>query len=527
MSCALCGTAGAIGDFSTIPGQSGSIPKHLITSNVPPLDSQIPVFRRLLAESQDNFGVLNARIDALQAALTRLVRERDDLVMRCKEVLAPVRRIPAELVIEIFSRVRCTRIIKDGEDVVEADGHRLPFTMVLLQDHSLTNTSRPYFPPAMIQTQLSRTGSVPLHIHYDWRDEHSGQFGEEAFIWNILLPHSDRWQALHIRCASWDHVGRLDILLKPVKRRLAGLTKVEFIVNAHYWNSIPRQWDLFSAAPRLSTVLLTASTYNEDSPNAVIPWSQITRYRGCYGAARQLDILRSCTHLVECSVVFNLALRTPNDIPLVLPHLLRLHVYSGDILTYITAPVLEELLIKDIAPTLAPFLERSCCRLTTLILRSLLSIDDLIPLLTLCPSLEHFTFILSEAYAKIPVGSLSTLFNALALQRSPAQTSDIICPGLTSLTFGWWSLRGSSWKDAFFAMIRSRAQRLRVVRVLSLKVGGNDFAEELRTKTIMTTDEKDKDHPAGAVGVTTAGDEGTGAEAVKQLAREEREEAKG
>ncbi|KAJ7625770.1 hypothetical protein FB45DRAFT_1030101 [Roridomyces roridus] len=71
--------------------------------------------------------------------------------------------------------------------------------------------------------------------------------------------------------------------------------------------------------------------------------------------------------------------------------------------------------IQDIAPTLTPFLERSSCLLSTLILTNLLSIDDLIPFLTLCPYLEHFTFILSEAYAKIPVGSLSTLFNALAL----------------------------------------------------------------------------------------------------------------
>ncbi|KAJ7625767.1 hypothetical protein FB45DRAFT_1060397 [Roridomyces roridus] len=498
MSCALCGTAGAIGDFPLLLGQCSSIPKHLLTTNVPPLDSQIPVLQQILSDSQASVGVLNARIADLRAALTRLVRERDDLVvtgMKCKEALAPVRRIPPELVIEILSRICCTRMIKDGErgERVKQPPWRLThickswrqtaigspllwrsFTIV----HGLgQNFHRPPFSAAMIQAQLSRTGRVPLHIHYQWRDHgHYRQFGEEAWIWNLLLPHSNRWQTLYIRCSSWELALRLDAFLQPIKDRLSRLIKVEFIVDADHrvWN----RWDLFSAAPRLSSVLLTSSTHSQYSPDVVVPWSQITRYRGCYSTAEQLKILRSCTHLVECSIRFIKSSRARDDTPVVLPLLLRLHVASSEVLTHITAPILEELLIQDVAPTLTPFLERSSCHLSTLILTNLLSIDDLIPFLAVCSTLEHFTFIL-DAHSKVTVGSMSTLFKALALQTPPTQTNDI-CPGLTSLTFGWWSLRGSSWKDAFFAMIRSRVHRLRVIRILSLRVGGNDFADALR-----------------------------------------------
>ncbi|KAJ7625771.1 hypothetical protein FB45DRAFT_1060401, partial [Roridomyces roridus] len=498
MSCALCGTAGAVSDFSPLPGQSDSIPKHLITSNVPPLDSQIPVFRQLLVDSQASVGVLNARIDALQAALARLVRERDNLVLKgkgCKEVLAPVRRIPPELVFEIFSRVRCTRIInpQTAERVEQppwmlshickswrqtAIGSPSLWRSIRIIHGLGKNSYRTGFPIAMIQTQLSRTGSLPLHIHYEWREHGSWQPGEEGPMWDLLRRESNRWESLHIHCSTWELAERLEPFLQPAKRRLDGLATVEFIVDSDYVvNS--RQWDLFSSAPRLSTVFLTSKTHNDCSPNFIIPWSQITHYRGSYYTAKQLDILRSCTHLVECSLRFFNQSGARTDVPVVLPHLLRLHVTSSEIPTYITAPSLQELLIENTSLTLTPFLERSSCHLLTLILTNLLSIDGLIPLLTLCSSLEHLTFIL-DAHSKVTIGSLSTLFKALALQPSSTQTIDGICPGLTSLTFGWWSLRGCSWKDTFFAMIRSRAQRLRVVRVLSLKVGGNDFAEELR-----------------------------------------------
>ncbi|KAJ7606211.1 hypothetical protein FB45DRAFT_718361, partial [Roridomyces roridus] len=87
-----------------------------LTSNVCPLDSEIPNIENSIADPQPRVAALNTQIDILQTALANLVRDQDDLVAhaeQCRAVLAPIRHVPPGLVADIMRLVPCTRKIAD------------------------------------------------------------------------------------------------------------------------------------------------------------------------------------------------------------------------------------------------------------------------------------------------------------------------------------------------------------------------------------------------------------------------------
>ncbi|KAJ7628281.1 hypothetical protein DFH06DRAFT_1102817 [Mycena polygramma] len=88
---------------------SSSLPSsvvRLLSTNEPPSDVELPLIRRFLANGPARMDGLNAQIDRLSTTLARLISERDGLaedLQKYPTLLAPVRRVPYELVCEIFS----------------------------------------------------------------------------------------------------------------------------------------------------------------------------------------------------------------------------------------------------------------------------------------------------------------------------------------------------------------------------------------------------------------------------------------
>ncbi|KAF8173155.1 hypothetical protein K438DRAFT_1547239, partial [Mycena galopus ATCC 62051] len=76
-----------------------------LTSNNPPLESEIPVIRDIVSDGQDRVEALDAQIYILQAAVAELVRKRDEAAESTRErraILSPIRRVPPELICNIF-----------------------------------------------------------------------------------------------------------------------------------------------------------------------------------------------------------------------------------------------------------------------------------------------------------------------------------------------------------------------------------------------------------------------------------------
>ncbi|KAJ7622432.1 hypothetical protein FB45DRAFT_838535, partial [Roridomyces roridus] len=350
MLCFQCGAAVDLTSARMPPTISYSIREELLTSNLCPLDSEIPSIKRLLADPQPRVEALNAQIGGLQAALANLVRERDDLVShaeRYRAVLSPIRRVPPELVAEVFRLVPFTRKIQN-KTVTKPPwtlGHicsswRETALGCPLLWRSFTLTTSNFRSEAMITAQLPRTANVPLLVNFEWNNDADG--GACALL-GLLLPHSSRWQSLRIRC---HHHAAAEIVLESlqvIKGRISQLEKLEFFVGRTVHPTPSNKWEMFSISPRLSEVLLTEVLWHGYSPQFSIPWSQIRNYRAVLTSIQQLDILSKSPNLVGCSIGFDDALSTHGDTMVVLPLLRRLSVEGSSILDHITAPSLEHL----------------------------------------------------------------------------------------------------------------------------------------------------------------------------------------
>ncbi|KAJ7729188.1 hypothetical protein B0H16DRAFT_1697270 [Mycena metata] len=445
-----------------VPHQSAVSPPpdllHLLRSNEPPQEAQIPVIRGIISDDKNRISLMDAEIVSLQsqihnlnATLAQSLQKRNDAQLHAlqhRSILSPIRRVPPELISEIFNRV-C-----GGEP-----GKRLPWYLghisrswrhtALSLAHlwsSITvelHLSKTDVLLASIEEQLRRAAHVPLDVHFpDVRTD------MDAPLLNLILRHSSRWGSLYLnRRRRLSHDTAVLDWLRPIEGHLEQLVRLEV---PHYWITIP---DIFSTAPRLREVMLTDHHLRESPSSILIPWQQITHYRGTYGSGRQLEILEQSPNLLECALGFQGALSVTSNTTPTLPHLRRLTLDLHTAVGNITAPVLEDLLLSWSNPqALAwaqPLLFRCSSTLQRLALRQSIICMELIPVLRGLPLLAHLVL----EYGAGTGDAQTDFFNALST--AAATSEPPVCPNLTSIVYGY-RFKGRSSKDAFFAMARSR-----------------------------------------------------------------------
>ncbi|KAJ7291403.1 hypothetical protein C8J57DRAFT_1705014 [Mycena rebaudengoi] len=79
--------------------------ESLLISNDPPPDSEVPAIHDIIADEQSRLLVLDTQIAALRKILEPLVNERNataDKILRHQSVISVARRIPPEILGEIF-----------------------------------------------------------------------------------------------------------------------------------------------------------------------------------------------------------------------------------------------------------------------------------------------------------------------------------------------------------------------------------------------------------------------------------------
>ncbi|KAJ7508330.1 hypothetical protein B0H11DRAFT_1847791 [Mycena galericulata] len=473
---------------------------HLFSSNAAPLDSEIPLIRQIVVESQAYVDALNFRIQALRATMDELIAKREKVVDHIQlhnAVLSPIRRVPPEIVCEIFTWMpESTRMMDDTpvkqpswwlghicrswREIALADS-RLWRSFTIFQSPEYPHEVA--YPQSMIQTQLLWSANSPLAIEFDW--DQAETFGNSPVL-DTLLACSNRWGSIRVRCHCDTSRTILDVL-SGLKGQFSQLQTLEFIIDGD--PEYPsQQWDIFSIAPRLSNVLLTNSVVGQYSPNFLIPWQQITRYRGVFSLARHLDIFQDSPNLVECGIGFDELNGVHGDVMVTLPHLGRLFAEKSVILSHLIIPPLAELFTEGAVDPLLPFVHRSSCRLTTLVLTSCSSSEGLIPVLEASPSLQllHFDDGLAEAHTAGVLFTAMTVFG----------TSRDILPNLTSFAYGTDARRlDTSTYDSLFHMIRSRLQpelayRLLFVRLYSISDLQEPMLAGIRTLTDASLDVK-------------------------------------
>ncbi|KAJ7157433.1 hypothetical protein C8R46DRAFT_1294093 [Mycena filopes] len=476
----ICETCGALQPETATREMAFTPPElaSLLASNDPPLDSAIPRILETISVGQDRIDALDPQIRALdlqipvlQAHLASLVRERDEAVKSVRDhriVLSPLRRVPPEVLCEIF----CLSIDGSGEEEKEEGVISLPkppspwYLGHICRFWRHTALS---YPPLWthldiredlprIEAQLLRAGNAMLDVYWSGRQYEGNTDG----LSDLMCPHYARWRTLHID--SYEFAGAdAPEWLRLANGHLAQLTTLEIINTRRV--EIP---DFLSATPNLRHVLLNGVNFEDYSPSTPIPWAQITHYRGTFHPQRQVKILKDAQNLLVCSVGFTLRVLDPLSVPLVtLPRLRRLNTERGEFLTYLTAPALQELTSLhtqlDAMPLLLSFISTSSCTLTTLALFDCAVSMELVPVLQSVPSLAHL-FIESGGDPDYSSWvTYNAVFSAMTLPTAP-----LLCPNLDSLVYGYLGDYMTP-EETFFDMARSRfSDRLHTLKRLRI-----------------------------------------------------------
>ncbi|KAJ6544095.1 hypothetical protein B0H19DRAFT_295740 [Mycena capillaripes] len=395
----------------------------------------------LLNSNEDRMAALDAQIDSLQAVLAQLTRTRDESAERVRQhhaILSPIRSVPTELICEILALVWLSG--ENNNDDMKTMPRAPPWHFGLISRAwrhaalsyipfwcSITIPSSPTLETRhLLETQLLRSSKAPLRIYWQAKEL------VDPDLLEPVVAQCRRWSALHMDCQLLP--GAADSLLDwlhPAVGRLAQLQKLS-VVTA---DNALRVWDMFLTTLSLREVILTDPELNMPSPLFIgIPWAQLTHYRGVYDIHRQSEILSAAFHLVECAVGltgFGSSTGNPHDVT-ILPNLRRLCIKGPPILNRLNAPLLHTLYsLRDAhLRTILPFVQRSACTLTKLVLLQCKISDKLIEVLRGLPTLAYL-FIDSQSYDSLR--PQITLFNAMT--RSGASSD--LCPNLTSLLYAY------------------------------------------------------------------------------------------
>ncbi|KAK6978048.1 hypothetical protein R3P38DRAFT_3376982 [Favolaschia claudopus] len=337
----------------------------LLQSNQSPLDSQIPAIRDLIATTEAQLAALSSeregfrrkdeeflqqlaplekQISDIQKKRRTLQRKANDLdaTMRVVEkriraqnsILSPIRRLPPELLCEIFQwamlhgftrRIlrwkvaiapwRLTHVCQAWRDAARAcprlwstieidvpNGFESVVTQFLGDSDTNTEDSdaetddseswpgQPrhslsmYFPKAGLDTQLHLAYPAPLDIIFN-----VGRFKKSSYLCELLrrlVCRSNRWARLTL---NWTYDSETFSVLAGIKGQIASLRSLQLgLRGSDYWPSIFA--DIFSVAPRLRRV--EATILAEISPSQfLLPQHQLTHLRLCTRSRRTLDIL--------------------------------------------------------------------------------------------------------------------------------------------------------------------------------------------------------------------------------------------
>ncbi|KAJ7669996.1 hypothetical protein DFH06DRAFT_1468707 [Mycena polygramma] len=435
--------------------------QHLLQTNYPPADAEIPVLADFARNGRRRIDSLDDRIHDLKATLDGLIVERHELasqVQQCTVVLAPIRRVPPEIIGEIFSWTspRIGRVAGQAPSGVPwylgqisgiwreiALGLPCLWSSITLF-HTDGSPCEVFSPLPMVQAQLMRSANAHLHVDFEW-------MVDEEYASPFMDARSP--------CS-------FQSLMQPAKGRLAQLHTLEINDDAREEDDDSVASDIFSIAPNLRQVLVTTATFSCVSPPLPIPWEQITRYRGIGTFEQTIHILQAASSLVDGALGFtDDDQEIPDGTVITLPQLRQLFTEQGDFLDCLTAPQVEYL-SSNTVPSLLPFIQRSSCRLTTLVMTDtspwdILTSEAVILLLQHTPALKNLVWQASG----VDEEDNTRVLSALTLTGA----SSDLCPNLTFFAYGAATSATLS-GHVFNSLIRSRCQPDRTCQLSSLRV---------------------------------------------------------
>ncbi|KAK0185626.1 hypothetical protein F5146DRAFT_185369 [Armillaria mellea] len=409
MSCVTCSNCGFVNSLSAKPQIQklkcsddfisqilrGSCP--LLESNHAPINDDIAKLERLGCW-------YNAQLHAVRKS--RKIR---------KSVYAPIRRLPRDVLLEIFHSVcdswRCeVEAYKIKCDSLDTTGPLWVLSGVCGRWRNILHTSpvswarcvivQPPFSkhaPERLQKYLERTAEHPLSLAAIC---YSSNLAADAEILSFLVQSSHRWKNVCIG-AREDHMHYLESVSHfPVLQTI----DIQVFDDDGYIPGVSS--DICLKAPRLWQATLQSTGIDQ----FMLP-SGITHYSGRILCVEDLHLLSQLPKLRTCHLRLSEAL---NDIQVVMAELRELYVDYSDTLDWFTAPMLQSLTVVLQSFTIteaqglpsssgiAPFLRRSGCRLKSLstcadmpLIKNILSLEA-------CSTISYLKLELYKDWVPIP-----------------------------------------------------------------------------------------------------------------------------
>ncbi|KAK0446035.1 uncharacterized protein EV420DRAFT_914055 [Desarmillaria tabescens] len=298
-----------------------------------------------------------------------------------KSIYAPIRRLPRDVLTEIFHFVCTFWWPKAKEDYIlasEFHGDGLDVSRLLwvlgrvcglwrktlhLSPASWAQkiiVKAPFskHAPDILQTYLDNTGEHLLNLRVFLPSNKPSKIGE---IMSLLIQSCQRWKNLilyiHTHYLHYlESISRLPVL-QTIEIDILGLPRRDYRTNILL--NAPQLWQ---------------GTFRTEGIHQIGLPSGITHYSGCITCSEDLQLLSQLPKLMTCHLRY---LSVPEEMPMVITQLRHLHVDYVDILNFLIAPLLNSLAINGIpqrassrTECLVHFLDRSRCRRQSLTIGS-------------------------------------------------------------------------------------------------------------------------------------------------------------
>jgi hypothetical protein len=344
--CLKCGSS--LVETTALP--TSPVPQLLHTIRTP-FPSEIISVQQTISHAHVDMLQLDRDIERVQAVLNQLKSHRDGIqnyVDEHRAVLAPIRRLPPEILSKIF--IHCLPARKShsfrisqaplllgricsGWRSVMLTTPQLWSTFALVSSFRSTNN-------ALCNVWLERSGSCPLTLVI-------GSLGgttEEAYaVIATLASHCHRWRHLVLMSPSaMQYISTADLHLPCLES--VEIAMHDIILTGGRTVTIEN-------APRLRAFKMDSLGL---APAIRVPWCQLTEYHvkfdnldSCIAALQQSANVESCK--LTCRT--DAAELTQEYLPVVLPHLRSLHIVVGGDLTnlfnHLVLPALRDIHITQ------------------------------------------------------------------------------------------------------------------------------------------------------------------------------------
>ncbi|KZP22121.1 hypothetical protein FIBSPDRAFT_890694 [Athelia psychrophila] len=285
------------------------------------------------------------RFEAILAKLRLKRAERQDNAVTLKAFVSPIRRVPPEIITEIFlictsgcptSPPRLAAICSRWRSIALSSPHLWSSLSLVLQSERLPSQT------AFADMWLSHTAQLPLSIDLRGKEEND----DIKSVIEVVVARCEQWQTVHLSLPT-----KLLNFLLGAAGRLHNLKELTF--DDMSWQTADTSI-IFATALKLNSLKIYG--LDLDDPIPQLPWKQLETLEiyGNLSTRACLDMLKLTPNLLDCRILGRFLPGTTTHSIVTLPVLqlmalvLDQHSYATQFLSAMCLPALQDLYLYSL-----------------------------------------------------------------------------------------------------------------------------------------------------------------------------------